>query len=368
MASHRVPMGGLSAGVPAAAPTGGSGKAVGGRLRAQSFFWRFHSPRSETRGSRSLSMSFWRRFVRGAVAASGAILAADTVYKVVNDISYVSREKCVLFKIFPKPAFLVIEYLFETIMIVLVGVFLAVLLARGFARYARFLPRNPLTAFVYGSILPVCSCAVIPLVSTMRGRMRFATTMSLVLAAPLLSPYIIVLSFSVLGPTYGILRIVSSFGRRSAGLKISPDGTGCARACSSDEEDVYLRTLHVFTKLLPYLIVAAGVGILFEYLGPNNLLIRDTGWGRGPLGVLVWALMGVPLYFCHGAEVLFLRPLVAHEFPLGTAIAFSLTSTAICTTAIAMLLGMIGRRLTVILTTCILVVSLLLALLINGMM
>lgn len=39
----------------------------------------------------------------------------------------------------------------------------------------------------------------------MKGRTRFTTTMSFVLVTPLLSPYILVLSFSVLGFHYGML-------------------------------------------------------------------------------------------------------------------------------------------------------------------
>ncbi len=73
-----------------------------------------------------------------------------------------------------------------------------------------------------------------------------------------------------------------------------------------------------------------------------------------------------PFYFCNGAEVLFLRPLVNHGFPLGTAVAFSLTSPAICTTSIAMLFKIIGKRLTVALVACVALISLALALLINA--
>lgn len=381
MANHRIETGGLGAGVPAAASTGGSGRVVVGHLRAHAPAFPLQAVASGTAAGRRLPLTLKRRLIQSGLVVSAVLWAADNVYRIVNDISYISREKCVLFKVFPRIGFLIFEYFFETIMIVLVGIFVAVVLARGFSRCGRFLPRNPLSAFVYGSIIPVCSCAVIPLVSTMKGRMKFATTMSFILAAPLLSPYIIVLSFSVLGLTYGILRIASSFvlvmssvfilsllRGRSASMDGDPARAGCSRACSTDEEDVYLRTFEVFKKLFPFLVLAGAVGICLEYLGPRNLLIRDTGWGQGPLGVLLWAGIGIPLYFCHGAEVLFLRPLVTHGFPVGTAIAFSLTSTAICTTAIAMLLGIIGRRLTAILAACVLGISLVLALVINGFM
>lgn len=80
---------------------------------------------------------------------------------------------------------------------------------------------------------------------------------------------------------------------------------------------------------------------------------------------MTWVLVGVPLYFCNGAEVLFVRPLVVHGFPLGTGVAFSMTSTAICATSIAMLLKVIGRWLTTVMVGCVVAGSLALGLVLN---
>jgi uncharacterized membrane protein YraQ (UPF0718 family) len=88
-------------------------------------------------------------------------------------------------------------------------------------------------------------------------------------------------------------------------------------------------------------------------------------FGKGVGTIMAWILIGVPLYFCNGAEVLFLRPLLNHGFPVGTGVAFSLTSTAICTTSVAMLLRMIGVKLTLILIVCVISISLGLALIMN---
>jgi uncharacterized membrane protein YraQ (UPF0718 family) len=266
---------------------------------------------------------------------------------------------------------------FETLAIVFVGTFIAVLLARQFSRFQRIIPANPAAAFLYGSLIPVCSCAAIPLLSSMKGKMRFSTTMSFVLAAPLLSPYIIVLSFSVLGLRYGVLRILSSFvlviltalvlgafERRGKPIEVAGLAGGCSRACAPGETDLYLQTFAIFKGLLPYLLVAGAMGVLLEYFGTRDLMLHSV-FGSGPGSIMAWILVGVPLYFCHGAEVLFLRPLMNHGFPVGTGIAFSLTSTVICTTSIAMLFRLIGARLTFILIGCVVAISLGLALIIN---
>jgi uncharacterized membrane protein YraQ (UPF0718 family) len=324
------------------------------------------------------AMPLRQRVIRAALILSALLWASDIVYKIVNDVSYVNRERCILFRTIPKAGFIIFEYFFETVIIVFVGIYIAVLLGRWFLRFQRFFPKNPVTAFLYGSLIPVCACGVIPLLSSMKGRMKFTTTMSFVLAAPVLSPYILVLSFSVLGVTYGVLRIASSFilvmttafilgflQRDVASPELPVVGDACAKTCDGQEGDIYLETYEMFKKLLPFLLVGGALGVLLEFLDPRFFLInRQTG--KGVLGVLIWVLIGVPLYLCNGVEVLFLRPLVNHGFPLGTAVAFSLTSTAICTTSIAMLFKTIGKRLTIFLVACVVLISLALAFLINS--
>ena len=93
---------------------------------------------------------------------------------------------------------------------VIVGVFLATLLEKYFQRYESMYPKNPITAFIYASIIPVCACTVIPMMGTMQGKINLRTIITFIVVAPLLSPYIIMLSFSVLGFEYGILKIICS--------------------------------------------------------------------------------------------------------------------------------------------------------------
>jgi uncharacterized protein len=324
------------------------------------------------------ALTLKQRLIRASVFLCSALWATDIIYKIVKDVSYVNREKCVLYKSLPRMWFIFFEYFFETVVIVFVGIFIAVLVGRWFQRLHRFYPTNPITAFFYASVIPLCSCALIPLLSTMKGRMKFATTMSFVLTAPLLSPYILALSFSVLGFTYGLLRIISSFilvittvfilsflHRKESGVFLPVVSTGCMDTCTSQGRDVYLETFDIFKKMLPYVLVGGVLGVFIEFLGPRSLLLDERA-GRGLAGIAIWILMGVPLYFCNGAEILFLRPLMNHGMPLGTAIAFSLTSTAVCTTSIAMLVRIMGPRLTITLVSCVIVISFSLALLINA--
>lgn len=290
-----------------------------------------------------------------------AFFMADLIYKTVNDISYVNRENCILYKTLPTVWFLFFEYFVELFFIVVAGVFAAVLLESGFARFKRFYPQNSITAFLYGSLLPVCACSTIPLIGSMRGKLPLGAIITFVVAAPLLSPYIIVLSMSVLGLKYTLLRIAAAFilaagtglivdrifrGDRQPGMPaLSLDPLARGRAA----EDSYLKTYSILKGLFPYFIVAGVMGMALEWAAPSNFLTK-LQISNNIYAIIISILIGIPLYFCHGAEILLLRPLIHQSgFTDGAAIAFSLASTSICMTSLAMTVKFLGKKLTLIL-------------------
>ena len=319
-----------------------------------------------------------RRAIKGFIVLSLLFFAIDFVYRTINDISYLTREECILYRVLPKLWFLAFEYFVELLFVVVVGVFLAALLESYFTRYRRFYPKNTYTAFVYASLLPFCACTTIPVVGSMRDRLGFRTVITFVVAAPLLSPYIVLLSFGVLGTQYAILRIISAFFlAQSSGLVLeffSTNGKmggltafeGCnPNTCQVHEQDIYLRTYDIFIRLLPFLILAGVAGILIETAAPANFLAKHQISNNLP-GILLVTLSGLPVYFCNGAEVLLLRPLIHQSgLALGTAIAFSLASTSVCVTSFAMLVKFIGSKLTIILLANLIIVTVVLGFLIN---
>jgi len=305
----------------------------------------------------------------------------DFIYKTINNITYITREKCILYRMMPKLGFLVFEYFIELIMIVVVGTFLAVLLKSYFAKFKRFFPTNIVTAFLYASLLPLCACTTIPLIGSMKDKLRFRTIISFIVAAPLLSPNIIILSFSVLGVKYGIMRIIAAFILAlMSGIVVEffysekePKGliviSNCnPGACDMENSNIYLHTFDIFKKLIPYLIFAGIVGIAIEFFKPAYFL-TNYNIPNNFVGVMLVILAGIPVYLCNGAEVLILRPIIHHsDLALGTAIAFSLASTSVCITSIVMLAKFMGRKLTIILLANIIFVTLLIGLFINGLL
>ena len=303
---------------------------------------------------------------------------ADVVYKTVNNITYLNRENCILYRMLPKIGFLFFEYFIELFLIVVVGIFFAALLESMFVKYKRFYPNNTIAAFFYASLLPVCACTTIPLISAMKEKLPFRTIITFVVAAPLLSPYIIALSFSVLGVTYGVTRIFSAFLLAVISgfvmeffLKKEELGRWIALStCNppdaySERLDVYQKTFEVFKKVLPYLVVAGVAGVIIELAAPANFL-KEYPVSNNVFGVMVVILAGIPIYLCHGAEVLLLRPLI-HQggLSLGTAMAFSLASTSVCITSFVMLIKFMGKRLSIILLANLIIFTLLIGVLLN---
>ena len=305
-----------------------------------------------------------------------SLLILDTIYRMYHGISYLTREKCILYSTLPDWLFLIYEYFVELLLVVIVAIFAATVVEKYSSRLIKFIPKNSMTAFLYASLIPMCSCGAIPFIRTMRGKLPFRAIITFVIAAPLLNPYIILLSTTVLGLQYAVLRclcslilavisgyIVEFFFNRMAHQETGiMEGCNPLGNCSIKKACVFDETYLVLKKILPFILVAGVFGIAIEVLTPSAFL-KNLDLSNNLIGTVMVILIGVPIYFCNGADVLFLQPLLTFSnLPLGTAIAFSLTSTSVCITSLVLLVRFIGKKLTLILLSCIMIITLLLSL------
>lgn len=121
----------------------------------------------------------------------------------------------------------------------------------------------------------------------------------------------------------------------------------------------------MFRSIFPFILLAGAASIAFDLFGPKTggFAIK---YGNTLLGNFIVVLLGIPVYLCNGADVLLLRPLLQHsEIYLGTAIAFSLTTTSLCISSIVLLSKFLGLKHTVVLTAYIGCLSLVFAQIIN---
>ncbi|MDC0584424.1 permease [Bacteroidales bacterium] len=301
------------------------------------------------------------------------LLAADTLYSTWYGINMHTRERCIIYQFMPKWLFMTYEYLIELFMVVIAGTFAGAVTEKYFTKFKRFMPKNQITAFLYASVIPVCSCSAIPLIESMKKKLPFRSVISFVVAAPILNPYVIFISFSVLGFQYGIYRILGALilsilvgllvelAYKTGNKKDIGVYQSCApKACSTKSgNDIYSKTWDMISRIAPYIFIAGLLGPLLEMAGPvqfiQNLPLSDN-WST----LLIITLIGTFIYLCNGADVLFLAPLLQYtNLGLGNAIAFSITSTAICASSIVLLVKFLGKRLTTILVVSIYAITVL---------
>jgi len=306
------------------------------------------------------------------------LLTVDAVYSAWYGINMNTREKCVIYKSLPRWLFIVYEFIFELFFVVVAGTFAGIVVEKYIKRFRWLIPKNQVRSFLYASIIPVCSCSTIPIIETMKQKMSLRTIITFVTAAPLLNPYVIFLSFSLLGFKYGVLRIVGAFAisiiigliTQLVHKKIGSPELGLYKSCEpktcvKPSFTIYDRTWNIITKIAPYILIAGIVGILFELSGPLKF-IEGLVLENNILTLLILIGVGIVIYLCNGADLLFLSPLLLYtDLGMGSAIAFSLTSTGICASSVIMLSKFIGKKLTATIVASTFILTLVLGILID---
>jgi uncharacterized membrane protein YraQ (UPF0718 family) len=328
--------------------------------------------------SAQIKMTGRQSAARAIVIFSILLLVADTIYMNLNGLYDGDHTKCIVFSSMPKWSFYLLENVGELLVVVIIGVMIGVIAEQYFRKIKRFYPKNQLLAFAYGAILPVCSCGVVPLIDSMRRRTSLHVIVTFVCAAPLLDPYIIFLSYTVLGLKYVVIRIVSSFILaitagwivellvKRLGWENWSEISACGRGCDFvAERDPFVKTMKITRKLLPYIIFAGLLSFAFAMLDIKELL-HGFDLNREPYSSIIMTIFGMPIYMCHGADVIFLKPFLQFtDMSLGSAMAFSLSSSAICISSIVMLAKYLGKRVAGLLTAVVGTLIVLLSVVIN---
>lgn len=308
-------------------------------------------------------------------------LIVDKIYSYYHNITLQNRSECIVYEYMPKAMFLFYEYMIETFIIVVVGVFFAVIVETKLKNYQGFVPKSSVSAFIFASVLPLCSCGVIPMIDGLKSRLPYRSLIVFVIAAPLLNPYVVALSYSVLGLEFTLYRIAGAFVLAlSTGFVMEllmkgklhdndlPVVSSCSKkpdSCKVEHENIYDKAFAIIDKIWPYIILAGLLGLAFELLLPVQIL-DELDFSSPVLGTFIAILAGLPLYLCNGADVLFLNPLIINtELPMGTALGFSFTSTAICASSAVMLVKYIGKKATTYLIVTLFSLTLMLGSILN---
>jgi uncharacterized membrane protein YraQ (UPF0718 family) len=211
-------------------------------------------------------------------------------------------------------------------------------------------------AALIGVPLPLCSCSVIPVASSIRKRgASQGATASFLISTPESGVDSIAISYALLGPLLAAVRPVAAFASAAlaGGLiaarersrpplteprdRMNEEKTCCSccgdavqtpRASPAGKTVEALRygLVEMFTDLGHWLLLGFLLGGFFAALLPAGFLERSIG--TGPVAMLLMLLAGLPLYVCATSATPVAAALIAKGLSPGAALVFLLVGPA----------------------------------------
>ncbi len=221
--------------------------------------------------------------------------------------------------------------------------------------------KSILKATLFGIPLPLCSCGVIPVASSLRkhGASRGATT-SFLLSTPQTGVDSILVTYSLLGGIFAIFRpliaLVSGLvGGLAADLSNKDDEENHIKCedecCHKDGGGVKgnraIRALRYGFVTLPgdiagALLIGLVVAGIISALVPANYFADILG--GGVMSMFVMMIIGLPLYVCATASVPIAASLINAGVSPGAVFAFLMTGPATNAATIAVVWKLMGKR------------------------
>lgn len=217
-------------------------------------------------------------------------------------------------------------------------------------------------AALFGVPLPLCSCGVIPVSASLRkhGASSGATT-SFLISTPQTGADSILVTLSLLGPVFAIVRPVVSFisGLVGGGLVLAFGEKGidaednrpvCHAECctgTGKKKSGIMQVLRYGFRTLPEdLYKTLIIGILIA--GVISAVIPEDFFapvlGGGILSLIILMAAGIPVYVCATASVPIAAALIAKGVSPGAALVFLMTGPATNAATISTVWKIMGRR------------------------
>jgi len=212
-------------------------------------------------------------------------------------------------------------------------------------------------ATLFGVPLPICSCGVVPVATSLRnsGASRGATV-SFLIATPQIGADSFLMTYSLLGWVFGVFRIVAAFiTALVAGLLVNRFSAHDLDTTISQVTENPQETTLVRLKTLPYYLI-------FELLGPiaNTLLLgivlagiisasipqgflESSTFSGNLTSMLAMMAIGVPLYVCASASTPVAAALIMKGLSPGAALVFLLTGPATNAMTLAIVPKIVGK-------------------------
>ncbi|QQX79637.1 permease [Shewanella sp. KX20019] len=243
----------------------------------------------------------------------------------------------------------------------------------------------------FGAITPFCSCSSIPVfLGFTSAGIPIGITMAFLLTSPLINEVAILLLFSLLGLKVTLIYVLTGvaigmFGGAlldllkaerwlqplaakayAKGLQHSSNDTSISLSTSGSpakptaiswqqrHQFAKSETVEIFGRVWKWVIIGVGIGAALHGFVPAGWLEANLGdgqWWSVPLAVL----MGIPLYANATGVIPILESLLRQGVPLGTTLAFCMSTVAVSFPEFVMLKQVMQWRLLAILFVLLLV-------------
>lgn len=225
-------------------------------------------------------------------------------------------------------------------------------------------------ASLVGIVTPFCSCSAVPLfIGLVESGVPLGVTFSYLIAAPMVNEVAAILLFGLFGPWITLIYILSGVsiaivvGYILGKMKLEPlvqdyvweikiavnENTVLEKSVKDRINESWLYTIDLIKKVLPYVFIGIAIGAFVHGYVPENFLAKTIGENNifaVPLAILV----GVPLYSNAAGTIPIVVSLIEKGLPVGTALAFMISVTAISLPEMIILRKVLKFKLLVIYT------------------
>ena len=218
-------------------------------------------------------------------------------------------------------------------------------------------------AALLGTVTPFCSCSSIPLfIGFTSAGLPLGVTFSFLISSPMVDMGSLILLMSIFGVRVAVLYVllglvvaviggtlieklhmedqVEEFIRRANAVDIdSPSLTQKERLIYAKDQ-----MLETFRKVFPYILLGVGIGAVVHNWIPASLIEGILG-KKNPLGVVLAAVLGIPMYADIFATIPIAEALLYKGAQLGTVLAFMMGVTTLSLPSLVMLKKAIKMKL-----------------------
>ncbi len=247
---------------------------------------------------------------------------------------------------------------------------------------AKGFPGNILAALL-GIVTPFCSCSAVPVfIGFLEAGVPLGITFSFLISSPMVNEVALVMLWGLFGWKIALLYIatgviIAIVGGLTIGVlkmeRYVEEYVYKIKMNDSLMEKLYWKerllgaknyVLEILHKIWPFVLIGIAIGGVMHGWAPTGWLSQYVG-KNNPFAVLVAVIVGIPLYSNAAGTIPIVNELVRLGIPMGTALAFMMSITAISFPEMIILRKVLKPRLLAVFTSIMIVTIIIIGYLFN---